>query len=235
MKHMSNSLLLIFFTTIAIPNTQAHGGNSVLGGFAGGMAGGMVGGLVSGAMTKSSSSSSSSEVVSSGKGYYRDIDKLESAVRFDLLKLDDKINNVSRDVSTLKEKVGADKDIQDLSAVKKDIKSVKTLVQNNESKVDTLEEKVDALEKKVSKLESTITRDKKALEDRIEKLETLIESKKLETKSKELSVIPGSNDLESNDHKETSSTSGTKPTEINKVSPKFQINETSPESTPKSL
>ncbi len=231
MKRISIILLL---TSLAFTNTSAHShaGDAVIGGLAGGMASGVVSGLITGSMIKSSSgSSTSSEVVTtSSKGYYRDIDKLESSVRYDLLKLDDKINNVSRDVSNVKEKIGADRDIQDLSTVKKDIKSVKSLVQNNESKVDTLEEKIDALDKKVSKLEIKITRDKKELESRIEKLESLVESKASENKSKETSTTP-----ESNDNDSSSTTIETKTAKVPKVSPKFQIKETSPEAPIKSL
>lgn len=121
-----------------------RGGSS----FAGGMAGGMMGGLISGAMTRESAPRSKSVSAS----VIREIDKLENAVRYDLVKLDERVRTLER--TSGKEGGGDSEEVQkELRAVKKSIKKVE---KNLETKLEAIDDRVAALEKSVKSVENKV-------------------------------------------------------------------------------
>lgn len=125
-----------------------RGGSS----FAGGMAGGMMGGLISGAMTRESAPRSKSVSAS----VVREIDKLENAVRYDLVKLDERIRTLERTAGK-----GGGGDAEDL---RQDIGSLKKMLKKIEKK---LEGRFEALEEQFASMENNVKR----IETKVKKLE----------------------------------------------------------------
>lgn len=116
--------------------------------FAGGMAGGMFGGLMSGAMTRGSEPRSKSLSAS----VLRELDKLENAVRYDLVKIDERIRTLER--SSGRDGAGDSEELkQDITSVKKSLKKVES---NLEHKIEALEDHVSAVEKRVKSVETKI-------------------------------------------------------------------------------
>ena len=116
------------------------GGDAALGGFAGGM----FGGLMSGAMTRDSGHRRSSDVSIS---VIREIDKLENAVRYDLLKLDGRINVLERNAGD------SEAVLQEITDTKKSLKKIEARF---EDKFSELEELITNLAKKVKDLQKMI-------------------------------------------------------------------------------
>ncbi len=140
-----SGLLVLCFSSLTYLSWGRGGGES----FAGGLAGGMFGGLMSGAMTRGASSERSASISAS---VMREIDKLENAVRYDLIKLDERIKVLEResgkggfaDAQDLKE---------DLGSLKKSLRKVET---NIESKIEALEDRVVSMDKKLKKMDARI-------------------------------------------------------------------------------
>lgn len=132
-------IVALGFLCCSLPSlVLARGGGSS---FAGGMAGGMMGGLISGAMTRESAPRSKSVSAS----VVREIDKLENAVRYDLVKLDERIRTLERTAG--KDGGGDTEDLkQDIGSLKKSIKKVE---KNLERKIEALEEQFSSVEKAI--------------------------------------------------------------------------------------
>jgi succinate dehydrogenase/fumarate reductase flavoprotein subunit len=119
--------------------------------FAGGLAGGMFGGLMSGAMTRESAPRSSSVSAS----VVRELDKLENAVRYDLVKLDERIRALERS--------SGGSDSSDSQALQQEIralkKSIKTVEASLESKIEAIEDRLAVIEKRVKSIEVKVKKD----------------------------------------------------------------------------
>ena len=136
---------IVFFSlslSVLTGSLFARRGGSALGGFAGGMMGGVLGSAIT-------QSSRSDAAVSSGS-VTREIDKLESAVRYDLIKIDERLRALERN----KDSVGSSG--VDVTTIEDGLKKVRRTVNSLQSKFDQLEEKFDQLLQDVKKLSRKI-------------------------------------------------------------------------------
>ncbi len=137
-KRILSLFLLLAFSASVVQARRGGGG-----GFAGGFAGGMFGGLISGAMTRGREKVIIKEIDSSN--YQAAINNLENAVRYDLLRLNDKIRDLERDLQ--------------------DVKEVKTQIKNLGYQLEKLDDKFSEMEKsfekKVEDLEKRMEKEKK--------------------------------------------------------------------------
>lgn len=155
-KLVFGSLLLLCCPVMVFAR---HGGDAALGGLAGGMMGSMVGT----AITRDSSSGSSS----SSSSFSRELDRLESSLRLDISKLDDRIRSLER---SGKGGDASDELKQEMSSFKK---SVKKTLGDIESMMEEFGERLDSFEKSLNKIKKN-TDDKSEKVDKPEKSSTKI-------------------------------------------------------------
>ncbi|KKQ48317.1 MAG: hypothetical protein US69_C0027G0006 [candidate division TM6 bacterium GW2011_GWF2_38_10] len=136
---------IVFFSlsvcVLSVP-LFARRGSSALGGFAGGMMGGVLGSAIT--------QSSRSDATAPSGAVTREIDKLESAVRYDLLKIDERLRVLERS------KDGAGSSGVDVTNIEDGLKKVRRTVNALQSKFDQLEEKFDQLLQDVKRLSRKI-------------------------------------------------------------------------------
>ncbi len=145
---MKKILVLVPFFGLLTSLAFGRGGGEA---FGGGLVGGLTGGLLSGAMTQGASNQRSAEI---STATVRELDKLENAMRFDLVKLDERIRTLERGAGG--EGSGSDDLKQEIASLKKSIKAIE---KNLESKVETLENNISDLTKQVKSLKALITKE----------------------------------------------------------------------------
>jgi hypothetical protein len=96
---MKKLLLALAFIGVIFSNVHARGGG---GAAVGGMFGGMMGGVMASAMTRPSQPAAATTTVT-----WRDLDNLKELVRNDLLRLQDRIDSLSRRIDKLEDRLSS--------------------------------------------------------------------------------------------------------------------------------